>query len=91
MIKIEVELLLLMIYQKERFLNELKSGLNINFLTFLKVVLKFYGRNKTNLSSERIITTEEGMNKAEDYHMYFYETSSKEDINIEKIIETVVK
>ena len=52
--------------------------------------IKILCGNKIDLSSERTVTTEEGMNKAEDSNMYFYETSAKEDINIEEMFEIAV-
>ena len=34
---------------------------------------------------------EEGMSKAEEYNMYFYETSAKEGVNIDEMFETTAK
>ena len=53
--------------------------------------VKILWGNKLDLTSERTVTTEEGMSKAEEYNMYFYETSAKEGVNIDEMFETTAK
>ena len=45
--------------------------------------------NKIDLENERVVSTEEGMDFSDDNHVYFYESSVKNNINIENIFNTI--
>ena len=47
--------------------------------------------NKIDLIDKRSISTEEGMNKADEYGMYFFETSAKEFINVDELFLSTVR
>nr|AAT70070.1 Rab GTPase [Euplotes octocarinatus] len=47
--------------------------------------------NKLDLLNERAITTEEGISKADQYSMYYYETSALEGVDIDDMFEITTK
>jgi len=47
--------------------------------------------NKCDLPDKRVVSIEEGRQKAEALGMKFFETSAKEDINIEEVYSTVTR
>lgn len=40
--------------------------------------------NKCDMAEQRAVTTEEGEALAKEYNIHFYETSAKQDINVER-------
>jgi GTPase SAR1 family protein len=41
--------------------------------------------NKCDMQSDRAVSTEEGQALATEYHIRFFETSAKQDINVESV------
>ena len=47
--------------------------------------------NKIDLIDKRSVSTEEGMSKADEYGMHFFETSAKEFINVDELFLSTVR
>ena len=45
--------------------------------------------NKCDCQEQRAISFEEGESLAKEYHIHFYETSAKQDVNVEKSFITI--
>ena len=54
-------------------------------------LVKILCGSKIDLSDERVVTTEEGMLKAEQNGMFFIETSAVEETNIDELFELAAK
>ena len=54
-------------------------------------VVIFIAGNKIDMEEERKVTTEEGKRLAEEFGYPFYETSAKDDININEIFDDLVE
>ena len=67
----------------DRYLKSLNKSGNTNWI-------KILCGNKIDISENREVSTEEGMNKAEENDMLFFETSAKELINIDEIFSSLM-
>ena len=47
--------------------------------------------NKCDMTPQRVVTTEEGQSLANDFGIQFFETSAKNDINVEKSFVTIAR
>ena len=67
----------------DRYLDNLNKSGNTNWI-------KILCGNKIDLSESREVSTEEGMNKAEENDMLFFETSAKELINVDEMFSSMM-
>ena len=56
-----------------------------------KDAFKVLWGNKCDLTDEKVISSEEGMKKAEKYGAMFFETSTKDCLNISEVFDTLSK
>eukprot|EP00829_Urostomides_striatus_P009490 TRINITY_DN2079_c0_g1_i1.p1 TRINITY_DN2079_c0_g1~~TRINITY_DN2079_c0_g1_i1.p1 ORF type:complete len:217 (+),score=69.20 TRINITY_DN2079_c0_g1_i1:65-715(+) len=54
-------------------------------------IIKYLIANKIDLTSERVVTQEEGQKMAKQYNMKYFETSAKNNVNVTESIESIAK